>query len=307
PQYVGVTNGELNHAMRLLAQADVILTLGARVDYRLGHGRPPAVARDAKFIRVDIDAEEVTRTLTPEVGIVGDPRSVLEQMAEWVLCEGRKPHTAWLRKVRKAHEALVQKWAKLGHEDVCPVPSIRIVREIRKFLDRDVTFLLDAGNMGRWAHMTLFNRHPSHWLTCGASGVVGWGLPGAAAAKLANPKKPVLLLSGDGAAGFTVAEIETAMRFKAPYVAVIAHDSAWGIVADGQPEGRHVASEFGEIRFDRVAQALGAKGVFIESPTQLAPAIERGLKEDTVTVIHVPTQLAGVSHWEKRFGRGIAQ
>jgi len=56
-----------------------------------------------------------------------------------------------------------------------------------------------------------------------------------------------------------------------------------------------------------VAQALGAKGVFIESPTQLAPAIERGLKEDTVTVIHVPTQLAGVSHWEKRFGRGIAQ
>ncbi|MBM4047985.1 MAG: thiamine pyrophosphate-binding protein, partial [Planctomycetes bacterium] len=54
PQYVGVTNGELNHAMRMLAQADVILTLGARVDYRLGHGRPPAVAPDAKFIRVDI-------------------------------------------------------------------------------------------------------------------------------------------------------------------------------------------------------------------------------------------------------------
>jgi acetolactate synthase-1/2/3 large subunit len=304
-QYVGVTNGELNHAMRMVSQADVVLTLGARVDYRLGHGRPPSVGADTKLVRVDIDPEEVTRTVTPEVGIVGDPRSVLRQMAaEWPRTGG-KSHTAWLRQVRRVHDALPDKWAKLGHEDVCPVPSIRICREVKRFLDRDVTFLLDAGNMGRWAHMTLFDRHPSHWLTCGASGVVGWGIPGAVAAKLANPEKPVLLLSGDGAAGFTLGDIETALRFGTPYVAVVAHDAAWGIVADGQPEGRHVASELGEIRFDRVAQALGARGVFIESPKQLGPAIEAGLREDTVTFIHVPTQLAGVSHWEKRFGKRV--
>jgi len=85
-------------------------------------------------------------------------------------------------------------------------------------------------------------------------------------------------------------------------VAVIAHDSAWGVVADGQPDDKHVASEFGEIRFDRVAQALGAEGVFIENPDDLFPAIDRGLAAKTVTVIHVPTQLGGIGAWEKRYG-----
>jgi acetolactate synthase-1/2/3 large subunit len=131
---------------------------------------------------------------------------------------------------------------------------------------------------------------------------VGWGLPGAAAAKLARPEHPLLLLSGDGAAGFTITEIETALRFGTPYVAVVAHDGAWGIVADGQDESRRVACEFGEIRFDRVAQALGAEGVYIEDPRDLGPSIALGLQRDTVTVIHVPTQLAGIGCWEDRFG-----
>ena len=92
------------------------------------------------------------------------------------------------------------------------------------------------------------------------------------------------------------------MRFHTPYVAVIACDGAWGIVADGQAEGRRIASQFGEIRFDRVAQALGARGVYIEHPRQLGPAIAEGLAADTVTIIHTPVQQAGLPTWEARFG-----
>jgi acetolactate synthase-1/2/3 large subunit len=306
PQYVGVTNAELNGAVPMLSQADVVLTVGARIDYRLSHGRPPGFPKDARVIRVDAEPAEISRTVVPDVGIVGDPRSVLQQMLEEARRFDRWSNAEWLAEVRAAHDSLVQKWEKLDregrYEDAWPLPGFRICREIKQFLDRDVTFLLDGGNIGRWAHMLLFDRHPAHWFTCGASGVVGWGLPGAVAAKLARPDRPLLLLSGDGAAGFTVTEIETALRFGTPYVAVIAHDGAWGIVADGQKDGRRVASEFGEIRFDRVAQALGAEGVFIEDPRQLGPSIERGLQADTVVVVHVPTQLAGVSFWEERFG-----
>ena len=103
-----------------------------------------------------------------------------------------------------------------------------------------------------------------------------------------------MLLSGDGSAGFTITEIETALRFNTPYVAIIAHDSAWGIEADSRPPDRRMGTVFGEIRFDKVAEALGAKGVYIEHPNQLASAIESGLKTETVTVIHVPTKLEGV-------------
>jgi acetolactate synthase-1/2/3 large subunit len=301
PEYMGITNGPLNMAMSKLSQADVVLVVGARIDYRVSHGRPPGFSKTAKVIRVDVDPSEVNRTVIPDIGIIGDARSVLRQMTEEARRSGKWSNDAWLEEVRTEHDILIRKWENLGHGDIWPMPGIQICRDIRSFLNRDVTFLLDGGNIGRWAHMTLFDRHPSHWFTCGASGVVGWGLPGAVAAKLARPDHPVLLLSGDGAAGFTITEIETALRFGTPYVAVIAHDGAWGIVADGQK--RRVASEFGEIRFDKIAQALGAEGVFIEDPRQLKPSIEWGLQTDTVVVIHVPTQLAGVGCWEERFGK----
>jgi acetolactate synthase-1/2/3 large subunit len=109
----------------------------------------------------------------------------------------------------------------------------------------------------------------------------------------------VLLLSGDGSAGFTLAEIETALRFGTPYVAVIACDDAWGIEADSRPPERRQATTLGPIRFDRVAEALGARGVFIETPAQIGPAVARALEEATVTVIHVPTQLAGIQAYEE--------
>jgi acetolactate synthase-1/2/3 large subunit len=299
PQYVGVTNDELNGAMVELSRSDVVVFAGARVDYRVGSGRPPAIAPDARIIRLDAEPSEINRARVPDVGIVGNPSTVLGQISAEL---GDVSLSSWLETVRASCDCLIDQWA-LADGEMWPLPGFKICREIKPFLERDVTFLLDGGNIGRWAHMLLFDRHPAHWFTCGASGVVGWGLPGAVAAKRARPDHPLLLLSGDGAAGFTIAEIETALRFGTPYVAVIAHDGAWGIVSDGQPEGRCVASHFGEIRFDRVAQALGAEGVYIEDPAQLGPSIERGLESDTVFVIHVPTQLAGVSHWEGRFGK----
>lgn len=304
PQYVGVTRGghATNSALPKLAEADLLLAVGARIDYRVGRGRPPMFPPSAQVIHVDIDPAELGRNLVPDVGIVGDPRTVLGQMVEEVLRRGLSPWRGWLAEVRAARQVLLDHWALLGHEDTWPLPSIRVCREIQRFLDREITLLIDGGNIGQWAHMALFDRHPAHWLTCGASGVVGWGLSGAIAAKLARPDHPLLLLSGDGSAGFNLSEISTALRFGTPYVAVIAHDGAWGIVADGQAEGRRIASQFGEIRFDRVAQALGARGVYIEHTAQLGPAIEEGLAANTVTVIHTPTQWASLEIWEQRYG-----
>ncbi len=304
PQYVGVTRGGLftNSALPKLAEADAVLVVGARIDYRVGRGQPPLFPRQARVIHVDIEPAEVSRNLVPDVGIVGDPRTVLQQITDESLRSGASRHSEWLTEVRTARRVLLDKWAPLGHEDVWPLPAIRICREIKRFLDREITFLVDGGNIGQWAHMALFDRHPSHWLTCGASGAVGWGLSGAVAAKLARPNHALLLLSGDGSAGFNLSEISTALRFGTPYVAVIAHDGAWGIVADGQEKGRLIASQFGEIRFDRVAQALGARGVYIEHASQLSPAIEEGLQANTVTLIHVPTQWASLESWEERFG-----
>lgn len=207
--------------------------------------------------------------------IAAGPRAALLQLAEAWQTRGVRSHAGWLARAREARQALLAKWEPRGREDDYPVTSLRLCREIQPFLEREITFCLDGGNIGRWAHMLLWNRHPSHWFICEASGVVGWGIPGAVALKMARPNHPLLLLSGDGAAGFTLGDIETALRFRTPYVAVVAHDGAWGIEADGRPEARRQGTTLGEIHFDRVAQALGARGVCIEHPAQIGTLSRR--------------------------------
>ncbi|RKX99398.1 hypothetical protein DRP77_13390, partial [Candidatus Poribacteria bacterium] len=146
-QYVGVTNLEHLGGLRMLSQADVILAIGARFDYRLSYGGPPVCPQDYRLIRIDVDGEELNRTVVPDIGILGDPKSVLAAMIEeakrykWLNGE-------WLERVRKEHYGYIDRWSDKGWERVVPVPSIRIVRELKRFLDEDVTFLLDGGNIG---------------------------------------------------------------------------------------------------------------------------------------------------------------
>jgi acetolactate synthase-1/2/3 large subunit len=300
-EYVGTTfGGGTNGAYAALAAADVLLVIGATLDYRTGYARPPAVAESARIVRIDVDAGELAKPVEPDIGIVADVRSALAQMLAAADAHTWS-HEAWLAEVRGMRTRLLDKWAPRGLRDSLPLTSLQLCRALGPFLDEDVTFLVDGGNIGRWANMLLWNRYPGHWVTCGASGVIGWGLAGAVAAKMARPDHPVLLLSGDGSAGFTLAEIETAIRFGTPYVAVVAHDGAWGIEADSRPPDRRAGTVLGELRFDRVAQALGGEGVYIESAEELAPAIRRGLRADTVTFIHVPTEMGGIGYIDRQY------
>jgi acetolactate synthase I/II/III large subunit len=304
PQYVGPTSAEVNGAYGCIAEADLVLTVGARVDFRLGFGRTPVIQAGARFVRIDADPLEVERVRPANFPVVGNPRLALTAMGEAFHRAGGKPRSEWLARVCAARQASQQEWESEGRRDGMPVPSLRLIREIQPFLDSDITFCLDGGNIGRWAHLLLWDRHPAQWLTCGISGVVGWGLPGAMAARLASPDRPVLLLSGDGSAGFTLGEIETALRFHAPYVAVVAVDDAWGIEADARPPEQRHGTALGGIRFDRVAESLGARGIYIEDPCRLGPAIREALAQDTVTVIHVPTELGGIDYYRKHLADG---
>ena len=108
---------------------------------------------------------------------------------------------------------------------------------------------------------------------------------------------PVILLSGDGAFTFTPAELECATRQGLPFVVVLADDQAWGIVVSGQSR-RYGADnmcgcQLGPIRYDQLAESLGCIGVRIEAPGEIGPAIERGLKADRPTVVHVPIATGG--------------
>jgi len=292
PEFLGVV-GAASGGPALLADSDAIVLAGARVDYRVGYMKPPAIAAKAWVVRVDREPGELNQGVSPDVGLLGDPAVVLAQLCEEWQRRHLAARTDWLREAQRRNVQYRARWAKSPAAP--PMTGQHLVEALRPVLTDEVIFLIDGGNIGQWAHVLLWDRYPGHWLTCGASAVVGWGLPGAIAAKLLHPDRPVLLLSGDGAIGFTIAELEIAVRHQVPIVVVVADDQAWGIVASGQKRslGKPIASLLGPTDYAKVAQGFGARGVLVENPQDLTAATRQALAPARPTLIEVPLALLG--------------
>jgi acetolactate synthase-1/2/3 large subunit len=288
-EFVGVL-GAATGGPNLLPDADLVILAGVHFDYRIGYLQPPAVRRDARVIRIDIDPAELSRGVKADLSIQADARSVLSQLLAEVQRTKTPPHSRWLEEAgarRRAFQARCRGARQRAPEGL---HALDILEAIRGVWTDETVLLLDGGNIGQWAHQLLFDRYPGHWLTCGASAVVGYGLPAAMAARLHYPERPVILLSGDGALTFTIAELETATRQGLNFVVLLADDSAWGITLTEHVRayGRGLASELGPVRFDKVAEGFGACGVRVSTPEELQPAIAEGLARNRPTLIHVP-------------------
>jgi acetolactate synthase-1/2/3 large subunit len=292
PEYLGVI-GAASGGPAVLADADLLLLVGARVDYRVGYLQPPAVSSRCLVVRIDRDPAELNQGVVPELGILGDPSIVLHQLEEEWLRRHLSARVDWLREAERRNQKFRARWEQQPVAN--PMTGHHLVEALRGVLSDETIFLIDGGNIGQWAHVLLWDRYPGHWLTCGASAVVGWGLPAAIAAKLVYPDRPVLLLSGDGAIGFTIAELETAVRLRTPIVVIVADDQAWGIVASDQKRsiGEPIASLLGPVDYAQVAQGFGARGVTVAEPDALAPAIREAFASGRPSVIEVPIALRG--------------
>lgn len=294
PEFVGVI-GAASGGPRILPDADLVLMVGACIDYRVGYLEPPGIAEDAVTIRCDVDADELGQGGAATMPLLGDPKSVLGQLSDALGAEGHVGTADWLAEAQRRDREFRRKWIEEACPECPPCTGRHIVDAIRQVVTDDTFLLVDGGNIGQWFHMAMCDRYPGRWLTCGRSAVVGWGIPGAAAVRSVHPDEPVLLLSGDGSATFTLAELETASRQNLPYVCVVADDSAWGIVVSGcRRRGvTPVACELGSIDFAKVAEGFGAIGVRIGDPTKLPAAIEEGFGADRPTLIHVPMCTGG--------------
>ena len=294
PEYVGVI-GAASGEPKILPEADLVLLVGARVDYRIGYLEPPAVSPGVPIIRVEIDPREMGLGIQPDVPLLCDPRTGLSQLAEALAAERHRGDARWLKEAGRRHREFHRPWVEAMAPAAPPITGRHIIDAVRSVLTENTFLLVDGGNIGQWFHMALCDRYPARWMTCGASGVVGWGIPSAMAVRSLYPEDPILLLSGDGSAAFTIAELEAATRQKLPFVCVVADDSAWGIVISMSRRRRAVpvGATLGRVRFDQVAEGLGARGVRIEDIRKLGPAIQEGFKADRPTLIHVPIAHGG--------------
>jgi acetolactate synthase-1/2/3 large subunit len=274
-----------------LGEADVVLVLGTPLDFRVGYGTEPTFAPYARVIQVDVDGAEIGRNRPIEVGIVGDSRSVLEQLEA-----GARPVAgaeAWRGRLREGERIRLEKQRAFEESSQRPIHHFRLGKEIDAAARRvgDVTFVADGGNVVAVAAKSIRLPLPGRWLDPGPLGCLGVGAPFALAARLRAPERPVCVIQGDGSFGLNGFDFETAVRFRLPMVVVVGNDAAWGQILIPQRsmygEEKSPATRLAPTRYDRVVEAFGGKGEHVEDPADLAPALDRAFASGTVYCVDV--------------------
>ena len=269
-----------------LGEADLILVIGAPLDFRLNWGQPPVFADGARLIFIDVD--DVRKHRKPDVGIYGDLKAALVVLVTAV--QGTPERTKWLQKLREADAAARQRDEALTQSDSTPVHPARLIAEVDQFSDPDAILVGDGGDFVSFAGRLIERPNPGLWLDPGPFGCLGSGPGYAMAAKLARPDKQVILLAGDGAFGFAAMEFDTMVRHNIPVVCVVGNNGIWGLEKHPMQSwlGVSVATDLGPTtRYDKVVEALGGYGEMIERPEEIHPALERAFKSGVPACINV--------------------
>jgi thiamine pyrophosphate-dependent acetolactate synthase large subunit-like protein len=281
----------LNRSRRTaLKQIDCIVLAGTLLDFRMRFGQ--TIPADAKIIQLDMDATLIGQNRQADVGLVGNLACSFEMLLEEMKNAGmRLDFSAWrdeLRTVENAEEAKVE--AALGSDEV-PIDPQRMCREVRDWLaGLDGPIVIgDGGDIVATAAKILPVRREGAWMDPGPLGTLGVGMPFALAAQIANPDRRVVIVYGDGSFGLNGFEYDTAVRFGLPIIGIVGNDGAWGQMM--RPQGAIYGSYQGTLlnftRYDKVVEALGGHGEFVERPEQLRPALERAAASGKPACVNV--------------------
>jgi acetolactate synthase-1/2/3 large subunit len=254
--------------------------VGTPLDFRLGYGRAPTFGPQTRVVQIDRDAALIGKNRPIEVGIVGDSKAVLGALAAgWT--KPRGGFADWRSELRHDEGERRCRQAEKENSSARPINHYRFAREIADFLAEDEEAILigDGGDVVAVSARVIPQRKPGRWLDPGPLGTLGIGAPFALAAKKLYPEKKVLILSGDGSFGLNGFDLETAVRFGLPVVAVVGNDAAWGQIRGPQiaffGEERAVATRLAPTRYDRVVEAFGGYGEHVEEPGQIGAALRR--------------------------------
>jgi acetolactate synthase-1/2/3 large subunit len=265
-------------------QADTVLLVGTRPNFIIGYGASPRFAPDARFIMINSDAAEVGHNRRIDAGIVGDARLVLGQMLDALDGFPSKRDGAWVESLRKVDAARRDRAEAELSTDQAPIHPLRLCKEVRDFVDRDAVLIEDGHEILNFARQSIPSYVPRARLNAGPNGCMGVCLPFAVGAQAANPDRQVLVLCGDGSFGMNVQELDTAVRHKLPFVAVISHNGGWtGAIRDRKVPGRDLLMT----RYDKVAEAFGCHGEYVERPEDIRPALERSFASGLTSVVNV--------------------
>ncbi len=286
-------------------QADVVLVLGARLTQRMGFGLAPRFAQNAKFIQVDVHAEELNRNRVIDVPIVADVRLTVEALQTELTRIGFKNSVdpTWINEAMTARVARIE---ELGLDGSAPIHPYRMARELMKVMPDDSIYVGDGADIQNWMHAILRIKHPRAFMDHYPYGSMGTGTPlaiGAASAmkeealKAGTTPRPTVLVTGDGAFGFYCSEFNGAVMAGLRLICLISNDAGWGTERHGQLKalGGQVNCDLGHCDYHLIGEAYGAVGRRIEKPADIAPALKMAFAADRPVVLNVITDpMAGL-------------
>jgi acetolactate synthase I/II/III large subunit len=298
---------EANTAVR--NAADVCLCLGSDMGETDWWGKAPYWAKtaDQTFIQVDIDEERLARNRPNDLAVIGDVKVFLRMlMAELrkrvggMNLEARKTRVSELAKHKSQDRANLDAMLGMPSQTMisCHVPHL-----CRQVFDEDAVVIFDGGNTAVWGNFYTPILTPNTQLGTPHMGHLGAGVGQALGAAAARPDKQVYCLIGDGAMGFNMQEVETAVRNHFKVIFLVLADKQWGMVkinqmfalqpvkemfktALGEDQNGTINTGLGEIAWDRLARSMGAFGARADTPKALQAALEQALEADTCAVIH---------------------
>ncbi len=274
----------------LLKRADLVVLLGKRIDFTLKFGA--ALADDCQVVAIAPDAETLARAGREMAGrlafgCIADSHPAGEALA---LEETGKPAGAWRVAANRLMHVRPASWASLRSVTPGKLHGLEVAQVLKRFVDADPDTILicDGGEYAQWAQSVI---RCERRLVNGVAGAIGVSLPFAGAARVVEAKAPVFAVLGDGTVGFHMAEFETAVRRRTPFVAVVGTDARWNAehniqIRDYGAQRAH-GCELLDTRYDLVVSALGGHGELVERVEDLAPAIERALASGLPACVNV--------------------
>ena len=276
--------------------ADLVVVVGTPLDFRLGYGvfGGKDGTEPARVVHVADSADQVSQHAALAGSVSGDLSSVLRGLTAALDGTDLSAWKSWVEDLQASAREAAARDGELLTAEADPIHPARIYGELLPRLADDSVVIGDGGDFVSFAGKYVEPKRPGGWLDPGPYGCLGAGLGAAIAARLARPASQVVLLLGDGAAGFSLMDVDTLVRHDLPVVMVMGNNSAWGLEKGPMQMiyGYDVAADLGrQTRYDEVVRALGGAGETVTDPRQIGPALDRAFAADAPYLVNVITDV----------------
>ncbi|HXP57525.1 MAG TPA: acetolactate synthase, partial [Streptosporangiaceae bacterium] len=273
-------------------EADLVVVAGAPLDFRLGYGQFGAGEEKAPVVHVADSPGQLATHCPLAAAAAGDLSAFFAALSVEPGGGEAEARGEWLARLQETARAAIEADGPLLASAATPIHPMRVYGELNQVLADDAVIIGDGGDFVSFAGRLVEPARPGHWLDPGPFGCLGTGLGYAIAARLARPSSQVVLLLGDGAAGFSLMDADTLVRHGLPVVIVCGNNGAWGLEKHPMRAlyGYDVAADLQPgCRYDEVVRALGGAGELVTEPGRIGPALRRAFASGVPYLVNVVT------------------